>query len=484
MLYLLLILFPLSMAASAYLLRQRTEYSIPAAVVTLLVQMALIGQIPLEEPARLLGVVFTLSELNRLFLLVFLGAGLLGLTAAWHIPHGENFVPVALLILALVCGTLLLQDLFIVSLLLIASGLAAVLAIVDLPPRSVVLIGTRAIASALKYLVLMSIAGVLMYFGFVLADVYRPGEVAGQVMLSRFILALLATGFALRLALIPFHGWLLDLVEDAAPMVSALITAVVASSSLLVLILSWQSFPVLLIENPQGMVVLRLLALFTCVLSGLLALGHSGLRRTVGYLIIYNYGMVFYGLAAVSEIGLIGAIFESLNQTLAITLIFASVGLLERPDGRPAGVVRHDLLRRWPVAGAGFLAGCLAILGVPPFSGFAGKLLIYQVAWQQSWLEVLGLAAATLLIGLAIARLAGDRLLGPGEDDIEQDPLMLGETEVDRPAPRKLEREPRVAAAVVIALLLLCLFIGLFPQALIDIIREATQSLSFIRTVE
>jgi formate hydrogenlyase subunit 3/multisubunit Na+/H+ antiporter MnhD subunit len=241
---------------------------------------------------------------------------------------------------------------------------------------------------------------------------------------------------------------------------------------------------VLLIENPQGIVILRLLALLTCLLSGLLALGHSGLRRTVGYLIIYNYGMVFYGLAVVSEIGLIGAMFESLNQTLAITLIFVSIGLLERPDGRPGGGIRRDLLRRWPVAGAGFLAGCLAILGMPPFSGFAGKLLIYQVALQQSWLEVLGLAAATLLMGLAIARLARDRLLGPGEDEVEQDPLMLGETEVDRPAPRKLEREPRVAATVVIALLVLCLMVGIFPQALIDIIREATQSLSFIRTVE
>ncbi|MCG8348199.1 MAG: hypothetical protein MI924_10525, partial [Chloroflexales bacterium] len=258
MLYLLLIFFPISMAASCFVLRKRTNLVVVTAVGVTLTEMLLVSQIPLDQPVRLLGVTLTLTALSRLFIMVFLCIGALSFITSWHLPHGENFMPVVLLTLALTTTTLLLQDLFIVALLLVGAGIAAVLAIVDLPPGAGILIGTRTIAAALKYLVLMLIAGVLMYLSFVLADIYRPGEVPGRVPLTRFILALLTVGIALRLALIPFHSWLVDLVEDAAPMVSALIIAIINTTSFLVLILALQIFPVLLIENPVGVALLRI----------------------------------------------------------------------------------------------------------------------------------------------------------------------------------------------------------------------------------
>lgn len=483
MLYLLLILFPFAMAASCFILRKRTALVITAAVGVMLTQMALVTQIPLDEPVRLLGVTLTLTALTRLFLVVFLCLGAVAFLAAWRLPHGENFVPVGLLILSLIGTTLLLQDLFIVSLLLVAAGLAAVLAIVDLPTGAGVLVGTRTIATALKYLVLMLIAGVLMYLSFVLADIYRPGELPGRISPARFVLALMAAGFAIRLALIPFHTWLPDMVQDAAPMVSMLVVAVINSASLLVLLLALQFFPVLLAENPFGLVVLRGGALATSLLGGLLALNQATIRRTLAYLLIYNSGMVFYGLAAASTLGLTGAVFEAFNQTLAVTLIFLSLGLIERPDGRTPGVVRRDLLRRWPVAGLGLLGGGLALLGLPPFNGFASKMLLYQAAAQRGWVELLALLLATALAGLALARLAHERLLGPAEEAPAATPLLLGETELDRPAERRLEPEPRSAALLTLLLLAVCLGIGLYPQPLLDAIADVVRGLTFIRAL-
>ncbi len=483
MLYLLLILFPITMSASCFILRKRTDVVIVAAVGVMLTQMLLVAQLPLEEPVRLLGITFTLSALNRLFMVIFLCVGAAAFIAAWHLPHGENFVPVSLLILALICTILLLQDLFIVTLLLIAASLAAVLAIVDLPTGAGVLVGTRSLATALKYLVLMVIAGVLLYLGFVLADIYRPGELPGRIPLARFILAVLTGGIAIRLALIPFHTWLPDMVEDTAPMTAALVIAVINSTSLLVLVLSFQIFPILLIENPVGLVVLRILGMATSILGAVLALGQPGLRRALAYLLLYNAGMVFYGLASVSNLGLTGAIFEALNQTLAMALIFISLGLLERPDGRTPGVVRHDLLRRWPIAGIGLLGGTLALLGLPPFNGFASKLLIYMAAAQRSWIELLLLLLATALAGLALARLAATHLLGPSEDAPTVEPALLGETELDRPAERRLPPEPRSTALLTLLLLAICLGIGVYPQPMLEIIGAATRGLAFLRAL-
>ncbi|NTV63329.1 MAG: hypothetical protein HGA65_07300 [Oscillochloris sp.] len=483
MLYLLLIFFPVTIALSTFVLRRRTSLVIFVALGAVLAQMLIATQIPLDDPTRFLGVTLTLNALSRTFLLVFLAIGGFAFVAAWHLPHGENFVPIALLTLAQVDTVLLLQDPFIMTLLLASTGLTAVLAIVDLPAGASNLVGTRAIAAALKYLVLMVVAAVLMYVAFVLTDIFRPGELPGRISPARFILALLAVSFALRLALIPFHTWLTDLVDFAEPLVTAVVITLLNTTSLLVLILVFQSFPTLLFESEEALGVMRLGAVVSTLVPGLLALAPATLRRTMAYLVLYNCGMVFYGLASASTLGLAGAIFGALNQTLAVMLLFVSIGLLERPDGRSPGVARRDLLRRWPVAGAGLLASGLALLGLPPLNGAVSHLLIYQAAAAHGWAELLPLIAGTLLAGLGLARVAAERLLGPGEETITPEPLLLGETELDRPAVRRLDQEPRSAAALTLTLLLICLAIGLYPQPILAIIDEAIRGLAFIRAL-
>jgi formate hydrogenlyase subunit 3/multisubunit Na+/H+ antiporter MnhD subunit len=485
MIYLLIILFPISMAAMTFLLRKQTALVLIIAVGVVLTQMLLVAQVPLDTSIRLFGMVLGLNVLTRLFLIVFLVVVAMAYIAAWHLPHGENFVPVTLLLLALISATLLLRDPFIVSLLLVGSALAAVLAILDLPTGSSMLLETRAIATSLKYLVLMTLAGALSYFSFVLADIYRPGVTLDSIQQARFILALLTAGFALRLALIPFHSWLPDMVEDSAPMVSAVVIAVLNTTSLLVLVLSFQRFPVLLVENALGLFFLRIGAIVTVVLGGLLALSQQSIRRTLAYLLIYGSGMVFYGLVSTSALGLTGAMFESLNQVLAVVLVFISLGLIERPDGRPPvpGFERRDLLRRWPVGSVGFLCGVLMLLGVPPFGGFASRLLLYQAAAQQSWAELLLLLAGTALGGLALMRLARDKFLGPSEDTPEHEPALLGETELDRPSVRRLQPEPRSTALLALLLLGASLAIGLYPQPFLELMAEVVRDLTFVQVL-
>jgi formate hydrogenlyase subunit 3/multisubunit Na+/H+ antiporter MnhD subunit len=482
MLYLLLILFPISMAAGCFVLRKRTELVIATAAAVLFTQMWLVVQLPLEEPSRFLGMTLSLNELNRLFMLVFLGIGVISFLATWHLPHGENFIPVTLLVLSFICAILLLQDPFIVSLLLIWVGIAAVLAIVDLPANAGVLVETRVIASALKYLMLMVIAGVLIYLGFILAYIYRPGELPGQTSRAPLILALLTAGFSLRLALIPFHTWLPDLVEDAAPLVSSLVIAIINTTSLIVLIISFQRFPSLLVDNPSGLVLLRVGALLTSVLAAIMSINQPSLRRTIGYLLIYNSGMIFYGLSSVSLVGLTGAIFEALNQALIVVLLMVSIALLEQPDGRPPGVVRRDLLRRWPVAGIAFIGGGLALLGCPPMNGFASKILLYQAASQSGWWELLLILFSTVLAGFAFFRLVKARLLGPSDDFAMPTPMLMDDEtgEIDMSAARPLAPEPQGTAILVLLLLGVCLLIGLYPNPFLVMIQEVIRGLTFV----
>jgi formate hydrogenlyase subunit 3/multisubunit Na+/H+ antiporter MnhD subunit len=156
--------------------------------------------------------------------------------------------------------------------------------------------------------------------------------------------------------------------------------------------------------------------------------------------------------------------------------------LLELPDGRPANVVRRDLLWRWPVASTGLLGGGLALLGLPPFNGFASKLMLYQAAAQLGGAYLALLLLATGIALLALARLARERLFGPSEDrPADEAPILLGTTELDRPADRRLDPEPRGMALLTAALLAICLGVGLYPQPLLATINEIIRGLTFIQ---
>jgi formate hydrogenlyase subunit 3/multisubunit Na+/H+ antiporter MnhD subunit len=268
-------------------------------------------------------------------------------------------------------------------------------------------------------------------------------------------------------------------------MVTVLVVAVVNAATLLFLIASIQFFfyPVEVVggvENPRGTMLLMAIGVVTALLGGLLALAHAGLRRTIGYLVVYNAGMILFGLATLDSVGVAGALFEALNQTIIVLLLFLSVGLLERPDGRPPNVVRRDLLWRWPVAGTGLLCGGLALLGLPPFNGFASKLLLYEAAARRGGPYLALLLLATALALLALLRLARERLLGPAEEVAEQPAILLGATDLDRPADRRLDPEPRGMAVLTVVLLAICLGIGLYPQPLLATINEAIRGLTFI----
>lgn len=483
--YILLIFFPIVMSASCFILRKQTQLVIIAAVLTMLVQIGLLAALPTDAPARMLGLTLAFDPLSRLFLLAFLCVAALAFLASWRLPHGENFVPVGVLILGFTGTTLLLlQEPFMVALLLISAGLLAVLAIVDLPTGSPLLVGRVTIATALKYMVLMVIAGVMMYLAFVLLDVAQPGQNDGRVSPAHLTLGLLAVGFGLRLATVPFHSWLPDLVEDAAPMVSVLVITVINVTSLLFLTNTLQFHPEIVFDNERGFVILQGFGIATALLGATLALTQTSMRRTLGYLIVYDAGMMLFGITSLSTVGLAGALFQAFNQIIIVMLLFLSVGLLERPDGRPSNVQRRDLLRRWPVAGGGLLLGGLALLGLPPFNGFASKLLLYEAAAQKGGWSLALLLLATGIALLALLRLARDRLLGASDDQqIDESPLLVGETDLDRPAERRLAPEPRGMALMISVLLALCLGIGLYPQPLLATINEVIRGLTFVQAL-
>ncbi len=188
-----------------------------------------------------------------------------------------------------------------------------VLAMVDLPTGSPTLVSRTTIATALKYMVLMLIAGVMMYMAFVLITIYRPGAVSGRVSPAHPILGLLVVGFGLRLAAVPFHSWHGRPGPERCSMVSVIVIVVINITSLLFLINTLRFNPDLVRENERGMTILMGIGALSAGVGAALALAQTNMRRMVGYLLVYNAGMVLFGLATTTALGLTGALFRSLQ---------------------------------------------------------------------------------------------------------------------------------------------------------------------------
>jgi formate hydrogenlyase subunit 3/multisubunit Na+/H+ antiporter MnhD subunit len=484
MLYLLIIFFPAAMAAGLFLLRAQIMPSISGGMLAVIVQIALVMQLPVDAPVRLLGLTLTIDPLGRLVMLTILGVALFSYVVTFFIAHGENFVPVSLLILGITNATvLLMQEPFVASLLMVSSGLLAILAIVDLPIGSTVLVERSPLITALHYLVLVLLSGFAMYMAYVLLTIYWPTEQNGQGSPVHLIMALLIVGFGMRLAIFPFQSWLIEVTEYAAPMVTVLIITALNSTGLLFLIATFQFFPVIVSENAHGMQMLMYLGAVTMILGALFGLATPHLRRTPSYLIVANSGLMLFGVASASSTGLAGAIFELFNQMIAVLIIFVAIALLERPDGRPVVTIRRDLLWRWPLAGSGFIGGLLLLLGMPPFSSYTSKLLIYNAAAHASPAFVVLLGIGSLLTLAAIARLLYERLLGAAEElPTEEMPILLATQEIERQSDRRLLSEPVGLSVVLFVLLGVCCVIGLYPQILLTMIDDVIRGLTFVRT--
>jgi hydrogenase-4 component B len=279
-----------------------------------------------------------------------------------------------------------------------------------------------------------------------------------------FLLAL--AGFGTKAGLVPLHVWLPHAHPVAPSPVSALLSGVMIKLGVygLLRVLS-------LLGTPPAWWGALLLALgcTSAVVGVLYALAQQDLKRVLAYSSVENMGIITlglgvgvlglaYGSGLVAFAGFAGALLHVLNHSLFKSLLFCCAGAVLHSTGTRRLDDQGGLLRRMPFTGTAFLAGCLAICGLPPFNGFVSEFLVYYGLLQGSctlprWGTAVTMAAVGALAfvgGLAAAAFL--RAFGT---------VFLGEPRTETAATAHeagwLLRLPMVVFAA------LCLVLGLFP---------------------
>jgi len=201
------------------------------------------------------------------------------------------------------------------------------------------------------------------------------------------VFGLLVIGFATKAGAIPFHVWLPRAHPVAPAHVSALMSGVMIKAGIYGLIRF--GFDVLGVGPDWWGGLLIGIGAISAILGVLYALMEHDLKRLLAFHSIENIGIILlglgaamvlraHGLAALAALGLVAALFHSLNHALFKGLLFLGAGAVQHAVGGRDLNRLGGLARVMPITALAFGVGAAAISGLPPLNGFASEWLTFQ----------------------------------------------------------------------------------------------------------
>jgi multicomponent Na+:H+ antiporter subunit D len=170
-------------------------------------------------------------------------------------------------------------------------------------------------------------------------------------------------------------------------------------------------------------------ALLTMVVGILGALAQSDIKRLLSFTLVSHIGYMVFGLAMSSVTGLGAAVFYVAHHITVQTSLFLVTGLIERRGGSSSIDRLGGLAKLSPLLALLFFVPAMNLAGIPPFSGFLGKLGLLQAGVQLGTplaiVLVVGGVVTSLLTLLAIARVWNRAFWRKPEDAEYPDPVLL-----------------------------------------------------------
>ncbi|HWQ22712.1 MAG TPA: NADH-quinone oxidoreductase subunit M [Gaiellaceae bacterium] len=266
--------------------------------------------------------------------------------------------------------------------------------------------GERRLVATLTFVVYTMAGSLLM-----LAAVVAFGVTQGTFSLAgsgtsdnTWIFLGFAVAFAIKAPLFPFHGWLPLAYRQAPVEVAAVLSAIVSKTAIYgFLRIALPKFPE---PADELSVVILLLAGAGLVYGSLLAFRAPDLRGIVAYSSLAQMGLITLGVFAVDDLGLDGAVLQSVNHALVSASLFLLVGMVERRCGTGDLAALGGMARGRPVLATVLLVAGMIALAVPGSTTFAGEFLIMAGVYGQGWGY-----AAIVAVGIVLAAMYTLRLI-------------------------------------------------------------------------
>jgi formate hydrogenlyase subunit 3/multisubunit Na+/H+ antiporter MnhD subunit len=399
---------------SGYLMAMLTHVASPVMFLPLLVGLALwlIDGLPsrFKMPLMLAGVALggfimtdDLQGINQLFSYLFIGGGLLlSIGTMYRDDARKGFYPL-LAVLLLSLATLLraqtsLEFFFGWELMTLSSYL-------------LVTLGRNGVKPALIYLLFSLGSAYFILAGFAVAYAATGSMVLTDLGASgssmSIIFSLLAAGFIIKMGGFGVHIWLPDAYAESDDDFTAILSAVISKAGIFGLIIIAAQLGVRSDIGLDAGYVLGWVGILTATFGALMAVFQEDIKRLVAYSSMGQLGYIVTGIALMSHLGWVSAMYITVNHFLFKGILFLSVaGIILRTNQRFMYKM-GGLIKNMPVTFVFVMIAIIAMSGVPPLSGYGGKWMLFNALMEKGWYWI----AAVAFFSSAVAFLYMFRLL-------------------------------------------------------------------------
>jgi multicomponent Na+:H+ antiporter subunit D len=244
---------------------------------------------------------------------------------------------------------------------------------------------------------------------------------AGTALL---IQSMLLIAFGIKAAVFPLYAWL----PDSYPTAPAPVTAVFAGLLTKVGVYAIIRTQTLLFPGGALDDLLLWAALATMLIGILGAVAQTDIRRMLSFTLVSHVGYMVFGVGLATAAGLAGAVFYVAHHIAIQTTLFLVAGLIERTGGTTSIERLGGLARLSPLLAVLYFVPAMNLAGIPPLSGFIGKVGLLQAGVAAGRALALTLVAAgvvaSLLTLIPVARVwtrAFWRPLAPAEPAADEE---------------------------------------------------------------
>jgi NADH-quinone oxidoreductase subunit M len=326
--------------------------------------------------------------------------------------------------------------------------------------------GERRVYAAIKFFIYTAVGSLLMLVGIItLYFTYHTFDytVLLQAMTAtplapraEFVLFLaFALAFCIKVPLFPLHTWLPDAHTEAPTAGSVILASVLLKMGTYGLLrFNLALFPD---ASRRWAPVIIVLAVIGIIYGALVAMVQPDFKRLVAYSSVSHMGFVVLGLFSFTELGMQGALYQMLNHCVSTGALFLFVGFIyERRHTRMISEF-GGLATPMPWFSTLFVIASLSSIGLPFLNGFVGEFLILIGTWTSPLIahpRIVTMLAATGVIWAAVYMLWMLQRVVFGE--------------ITNPENAKLTDLNTRELGLLLPLLFLMLFMGVYPRVFLD----------------